>query len=588
MPDDIIQKIALSGQNEIVDAFGGIAAAAQSAFKAIEDANISEIFAGVSLGIAGVVAGLASWAVKAADTVVEMSHLAEQAGATLQEMSSMNTALVSLGANTDDLAVVFKRLSVRLETDWPVIVKNVRDSADTMAAAQTKVQESGLAVVAAQEQISETSRKNAEQSANNALAQVGAALSVERAQDALNVALGGTHDATIALQELMLNVDKTQQAQGDLNAKIAEEGFQQRQTEIKQRLDLQKAREAEAKAIKEQSDAALKDVDMIAQALHGVDQSFKLTDVSAQDMLKGIELNAGKAAAAAKGLTGFIKPTDIQVILEMADAFKNAATASERTAISAAAFGRGIKQDVIAAFSEGSAKIRELQKAAVDTGNTLDDDMTEKAEKLHRTLNELGNGISIAATRMGILIGESGKGKDVLGALAQFVENLNTVLKHFNEITFDQVKQAAIDAVKAVGQAEIDAVKWMASFLPKTPANIPAGMASGGPVSGPGTGTSDSILARLSNGEFVIRADGSNLADAISHYVTKSFAMGGPVGIAAMAQGGPVSASHVLNLAIDGHQFNGLRAPENTFKSLSSYAVSRQLSSAGRKPSWDK
>lgn len=34
-----------------------------------------------------------------------------------------------------------------------------------------------------------------------------------------------------------------------------------------------------------------------------------------------------------------------------------------------------------------------------------------------------------------------------------------------------------------------------------------AGLASGGPVFGPGTGTSDSILARLSHGEYVIRAD---------------------------------------------------------------------------------
>jgi hypothetical protein len=33
-----------------------------------------------------------------------------------------------------------------------------------------------------------------------------------------------------------------------------------------------------------------------------------------------------------------------------------------------------------------------------------------------------------------------------------------------------------------------------------------AGFAEGGAVSGPGTGTSDSIIARLSNGKFVVRA----------------------------------------------------------------------------------
>ena len=40
----------------------------------------------------------------------------------------------------------------------------------------------------------------------------------------------------------------------------------------------------------------------------------------------------------------------------------------------------------------------------------------------------------------------------------------------------------------------------------------PSGLASGGHVFGPGTSTSDSILARLSNGEFVQRAA------AVRHY----------------------------------------------------------------------
>lgn len=47
------------------------------------------------------------------------------------------------------------------------------------------------------------------------------------------------------------------------------------------------------------------------------------------------------------------------------------------------------------------------------------------------------------------------------------------------------------------------------------------GQAAGGPVIGPGTGTSDSVLRRLSNGEFVVRADGSNLDDAIAYYAQR-------------------------------------------------------------------
>ena len=56
--------------------------------------------------------------------------------------------------------------------------------------------------------------------------------------------------------------------------------------------------------------------------------------------------------------------------------------------------------------------------------------------------------------------------------------------------------------------------------------------AEGGYVSGPGTGTSDSIPARLSNGEYVVRANavqhyGAGMMDAIN---TKKFAEGGIVG----------------------------------------------------------
>lgn len=47
------------------------------------------------------------------------------------------------------------------------------------------------------------------------------------------------------------------------------------------------------------------------------------------------------------------------------------------------------------------------------------------------------------------------------------------------------------------------------------------GFASGGPVSGPGTGTSDSILALLSNGEFVVNAKASNDNAPLLNHINK-------------------------------------------------------------------
>lgn len=64
---------------------------------------------------------------------------------------------------------------------------------------------------------------------------------------------------------------------------------------------------------------------------------------------------------------------------------------------------------------------------------------------------------------------------------------------------------------------------------------IPQARASGGPIYGPGTGTSDSILARVSNGEWVMRAAsvrkyGHAMMDAINRGSFPKFASGGSVG----------------------------------------------------------
>jgi hypothetical protein len=145
--------------------------------------------------------------------------------------------------------------------------------------------------------------------------------------------------------------------------------------------------------------------------------------------------------------------------------------------------------------------------------------------------------------------------------------------------------------------------------------------ATGGMVRGPGTATSDSILARLSDGEFVVKAAAvrkygpqflaainslrfkmpkfasgglvsmpkmpqfnmGGLVDSLTtgmQYQVPRFADGGMVAIPAQAQGRPVT------LNIDGRTFDGLTASEKTAEDLSRYATNRRLKSAGRKPGW--
>jgi hypothetical protein len=124
--------------------------------------------------------------------------------------------------------------------------------------------------------------------------------------------------------------------------------------------------------------------------------------------------------------------------------------------------------------------------------------------------------------------------------------------------------------------------------------------ASGGYISGPGSGTSDSIPARLSNGEYVVRAAAVSKLGVgfMNHLNSAGYALGGLVGrtlgfnpsIPSFAGGGLVGAGGggTLNLTVGagGPTFSGLKASKSTFDSLTSFARTEQRTSAGSKPSW--
>jgi len=82
-------------------------------------------------------------------------------------------------------------------------------------------------------------------------------------------------------------------------------------------------------------------------------------------------------------------------------------------------------------------------------------------------------------------------------------------------------------------------------------------LATGGRVNGPGTGTSDSIMARLSNGEYVIKAAavrkyGAHMFDNLNGMRVPKFADGGMVGSVSAAGGN----GSTLNLSLDGQNYS--------------------------------
>lgn len=130
----------------------------------------------------------------------------------------------------------------------------------------------------------------------------------------------------------------------------------------------------------------------------------------------------------------------------------------------------------------------------------------------------------------------------------------------------------------------------------------PQANAKGGLIRGRGTGTSDSILSWLSNGEYVIPAKavrklGVGVLNTLKHGKLPAFAGGGLVsalspvgfpGFGPMPQLAAVAANsgRPVNIHFGNDIIEGLFAPEVVVSKLVSYAGKQAVRSAGRKPSW--
>jgi hypothetical protein len=238
----------------------------------------------------------------------------------------------------------------------------------------------------------------------------------------------------------------------------------------------------------------------------------------------------------------------------------------------------------------------------------LFDENVGKVDALKAALIGIGTAITVATGPIGVMVVAIGL---VITAIGSVRDNWDTIVAATRK-AWEAVKD---NSVIRFFERLLDLVAKIKSALSgtgwKNPAASTGGdnaktgdqasettptsnFARGGAVEGPGSGTSDSILARLSNGEFVMKASavaayGTGLFHALNNMQLPGFAAGGLVASPVrLAGGGSVPATSVLNLSIDGKSFNGLRGPKSTIDDLSSFAIARQASAAGNNPSWVK
>jgi hypothetical protein len=190
-------------------------------------------------------------------------------------------------------------------------------------------------------------------------------------------------------------------------------------------------------------------------------------------------------------------------------------------------------------------------------------------------------------------------------AVITFSESWNKMLDTLAKSeTFTQLVTDLGGLVRSIA----DAIKWadkLADAIRKIPGRPSGGsgptktlwggqveLAGGGLVRGPGTGISDSIVARISNGEFVMPALATKMYLPILEAMRsmnqplmprtrqpRGFATGGLVAAGAAGGGAPV------HIHLDGKSFQ-LSGEQDVVEALGKHARSRAVRSGGRAPSW--
>ena len=164
-------------------------------------------------------------------------------------------------------------------------------------------------------------------------------------------------------------------------------------------------------------------------------------------------------------------------------------------------------------------------------GNNNDSNGGTYDNGMNTMFDAFKNNLSASNVALGLFSGSTQKGGMVMGAYNVIQNAINTGTKP-TEVGATVTATGALAAfTTAVGAATV------ALQLMSAKSGFGFGMfgfATGGPISGPGTATSDSIPAWLSNGEYVLNADavrkvGLPLLNAINSGRIPRFAKGGAV-----------------------------------------------------------
>lgn len=178
------------------------------------------------------------------------------------------------------------------------------------------------------------------------------------------------------------------------------------------------------------------------------------------------------------------------------------------------------------------------------------------------TITRMTTGMNTATSSLGLFSGGTGTASKLIGAYTGLQGIINTGTKPAETATTVEATSgmASFTAAVYIATSALQAMAAKSSFG----SIFGLHKATGGYIAGPGTGTSDSIPAFLSNGEYVLTADavqnvGLPLLDAVNSGRVGHFATGGLVranGSGSKGTAVPVGNSVTLNVsALDAASF---------------------------------
>jgi hypothetical protein len=586
-----------------------LAEVAESAFAKISEVAESgasglALFGGGALALVAAFAGaayaVATFEEHTAKANVEMAAIGQTFGTTAAGVQGLREEFAKSGLGPEILNRAMSRTAILIANSYAQIQRSAREAgtqqesaAEAIVAAHIgvesalnkdatagtewslKLQSDAISVAEAWNKLQFTSADLAQSMIHDFEGIKGATLTLDQAQLKLREFQTGTKDVAaeklLERQSLEQAVEKAKQAVADAQLKQTKDlaqapitqaraGLGVDQAQLKQTQDVDqsftalktsandvaKAFTGLAEASERQTNMQLRNLPMLEAAIKGGDKGTTSL-AQTHDLVKAIEDMANQVSASGKA-------TALEVWTQAQQAFKGGGFDMSQMQAIMQQFGFSTRGGGAAGAEAVQAFMK--SKDFTDIARTAEKD----PNKLQAADIAKSQEVVASSARLSAKFSEmTEKAASASGSLADFSISLKDAIRHLLE-----------------------------GSTPPVP-----GHAEGGEVRGPGTSTSDSFMRRLSDGEFVtktaaVRFWGTDFMHAINNMELPGFAAGGLMGVRMPGKAGPASASSVVNLTIDGHHFDGLRAPQDVAEALTSYAVSRQTSAAGRRPSWDK